>query len=85
MIDCKNNEWNEKYKIYLKFLITSVHVTLCFENKLITNLLLYIPQFRPVDRTWSCEKWSITKIHGGEEYRTNNKKLEDSLNWSHLV
>ena len=25
---------------------------------------------------WSCEKWSITKSEGGEEYHTNKKKKE---------
>jgi len=36
MIDCKNYEWSELYEIYVKCLITGLHVTLCFENKLIT-------------------------------------------------
>ena len=51
MIDCKNYEWNELYEIYVKCLLTSIHVMLCFENKLITYLLLFIPKFQPVDRT----------------------------------
>ena len=42
--------------------------------------------WRRIETSWTdCEKVSITKGQGGEEYPTKSKKKEVKWDWSHLA